>query len=188
MSSTTAILLIIVIVAVAVAAWALIERKKTLRLKGKYGPEYDRLADQQRSARGAEKILEEREARVSKYHIRSLLPEERSRFAAEWRSVQELFVDDPRRSVSEADRLINQVLAARGYPMGQFEEHAADLSVQYPLVVESYRRAHHIALEDRRGAAGTEDLRQAMQHYRTLFEQVLEMKIATVEHEEVRHG
>jgi len=188
MSSTTIILLIIVVVALAIAAWALIQRQKTLRLRGKYGPEYDRLAAQQRSARSAENILEAREHRVAKFRIRSLGEEERARFAAEWRLVQERFVDDPRDAVSQADRLINQALQARGYPMGEFEQQAADLSVQYPHVVENYRKAHQIALDDRRGAVGTEELRKAMQYYRTLFEDVLEMKITTVEHVEVRHG
>jgi hypothetical protein len=188
MSSTTAILLVMVIVALAVAAWALIQRQKTLKLRGKYGPEYDRLAAEQRSARSAENILEEREKRVSKFSIQPLREEERKRFAAEWRSVQEHFVDDPRGAVSQADRLINEALRARGYPMSQFEQQAADLSVQYPHVVQNYRQAHQIALEDQRGAAGTEELRKAMQYYRGLFEDVLETKITTEEHVEVRHG
>jgi hypothetical protein len=187
MSSTNVILLVIVIVALAVAAWALIERRKTLRLRGKYGPEYDRLAAQQRSARGAESLLEQREKWVSKFHIRSLSEQEQARFAAEWRLVQERFVDDPRSAVAQADGLINQALQARGYPMSEFEQQAADLSVQYPHVVENYRMAHEIALEDQRGAAGTEELRKAMQYYRTLFEDVLGMKITGVEHVEVRH-
>ncbi len=188
MSTTTAILIVVVILALAIAAWAYIERQKTLRLRNKYGLEYDRLAEQQRSARSAENILEQREKRVSKFNIRPLREEERARFAAQWRAVQEQFVDDPRRAVSEADRLINEALKARGYPMGEFEQQAADLSVQYPHVVENYRRAHQIAVADERGSASTEDLRQAMQYYRSLFEDVLEMKIASVEHVEVRHG
>jgi hypothetical protein len=188
MSSTTIILLIIVVLALAVAAWALIERQKTRRLRGKYGPEYDRLAAEQRSARSAESILEAREHRVSKFRIRPLTEDEKARFAAEWRLVQEQFVDNPRNAVSEADRLISQALQTRGYPMAEFDQQAADLSVRYPHVVENYRRAHQIALDDRRGAAGTEDLRQAMQYYRSLFEDVLEMKITSVEHVEVRHG
>lgn len=188
MSNTTAILLVIVIVALAIAAWAFFERQKTLRLRGKYGPEYDRLAEQERSARGAERILEQREKRVSRFQIRPLREEERARFAADWRLVQEQFVDDPRLAVSQADRLINEALKARGYPMGEFEQQAADLSVQFPRVVDNYRRAHKIALAEERGAASTEDLRQAMQYYRSLFEDVLETKITNIEHVEVRHG
>jgi len=188
MSSTTVILLIVAIAAIAVAAWAYLERQKTLKLRNKYGPEYDRLAEEQHSARGAESILTQREKRVSKFPIRSLRDDERARFAAEWRLVQEQFVDNPRQAVARADQLINEALKARGYPMGEFEQQAADLSVQYPLVVENYRKAHQIALDDQRGAAGTEELRKAMQYYRSLFEDVLEMKITNVEHVEVRHG
>jgi FtsZ-interacting cell division protein ZipA len=188
MSSTTVILLVIAIVALAVAGWAFLQRQKTLRLRGKYGPEYDRLAAEQRSVRGAENILESREKRVSKFRIRPLGEEDRARLAAEWRAVQEHFVDDPRGAVSQADRLINEALRARGYPMSQFEQQAADLSVQYPHVVQNYRQAHKIAIEDQSRAASTEELRQAMQHYRTLFEDVLETKITNQEHVEARHG
>jgi hypothetical protein len=187
MSNTTAILLVIVVVAIAVAAWAFIQRQKTLRLRGKYGPEYDRLAEQQGSARSAERIIEQREKRVSKFQIRRLREEERVRFAADWRLVQEQFVDDPRLAVSQADQLINEALKERGYPMGDFEQQAADLSVQFPRVVENYRKAHQLALAGERGSASTEDLRQAMQYYRSLFEDVLETKITNVEHMEARH-
>jgi hypothetical protein len=188
MSSTTAILIILVILALAVAAWALMERQKTRKLRGRYGPEYDRLAQQEQSARRAEAILEQREKRVSKFRIRPLQEQERARFAGEWRTVQERFVDNPRGAVSDADRLINEALKARGYPMAEFEQQAADLSVQYPNVVENYRKAHKIAIEDRQGSATTEDLRQAMQHYRNLFEDVLETRIVNTERvEEVRH-
>ncbi|HEX5228732.1 MAG TPA: hypothetical protein VFW44_13525 [Bryobacteraceae bacterium] len=188
MSSTTAILIVIAIVALAVAAWALIERQKTRRLRGKFGPEYDRLTAEKGNVRNAEHILEQREKRVARFQLRPLSDNERARFASEWRLVQERFVDDPRSAVSQADRLINEALEARGYPMGEFEQRSADLSVQYPYVVENYRKAHRIAVDDRREAVSTEQLRQAMQYYRSLFEDVLEMKVTTVEHEEVRHG
>lgn len=188
MSSTTAILLVIVIVALAVAAWALIERQKTRRLRGKFGPEYDRLAAERGSTRNAEHILEQREKRVAHFQLRPLSESERARFSSDWRLVQEQFVDDPRNAVSQADRLINEALQARGYPMSEFEQRSEDLSVQYPYVVENYRKAHRIAMDDRQEAVNTEQLRQAMQYYRSLFEDVLEMKVTTVEHEEVRHG
>ena len=188
MSSTTAILIVVIILALAFAAWAYWERQKTLKLRGKYGPEYDRLAEEHGGARRAEGILAEREKRVSKFRIRPLREEERTRMAALWRMIQERFVDDPRAAVSEGDHLINQALAARGYPMAEFEQQAADLSVQYPDVVDNYRQAHRIALEDQRNSASTEDLRRAMQYYRNLFEDVLEMKIGHAEPVEVRHG
>jgi FtsZ-interacting cell division protein ZipA len=186
MNSVTIILLVIAIVAVAVAAWAYFERQKTLKLRSKFGPEYDRLAERERSPRRAEAILEKREQRVSKFNIRPLGREESARFAAEWRVVQEHFVDDPHGSVTEADRLINAALKARGYPMADFEQQAEDLSVQYPQVVENYRKAHQIALDDRRGSATTEDLRKAMQYYRSLFEDVSDMRVTRME--EVHHG
>jgi hypothetical protein len=188
MSIATGILLIVAIIALAIAAWAVVERRKTLRLRGKYGPEYDRLAAERQSARSAETILEAREDRVAKFRIRSLTQQERTRFAAEWREAQEQFVDNPRGAVAGADRLIDQALQARGYPLADFEQQAEDLSVQYPNVVENYRRAHAIALQDRRGAASTEQLRKAMQYYRTLFEDVLEMRFAQAGRQEVHHG
>ncbi|HTW66341.1 MAG TPA: hypothetical protein VME17_17080 [Bryobacteraceae bacterium] len=188
MSSTIVILIVIVIAAVAFAAWAYLQRQKTLKLRRKYGTEYERLAAQEQSSLRAERILERREKRVSKFQIRPLAEDERARFAAEWRIVQERFVDNPRGAVADADRLINQALKARGYPMSEFEQQAADLSVEYPNVVENYRRAHHIAMEDKQAEATTEDLRKAMQYYRSLFEDVLGMRVTHVEHEEVRHG
>ena len=189
MTSGTAVLIGVVIVAIGVAAWALIQRQKTRRLRTKYGPEYDRLANRENSAKRAESILEEREKRVAKFQIHSLRDDERERFAAEWRRVQEKFVDDPRGAVSDADCLINEALRTRGYPMSDFEQRAADLSVDHPHVVENYRHAHEIAIADQQSGVTTEDLRQAMQYYRSLFEDVLETKITThVEHLEVRHG
>lgn len=186
MSTITVILLIVVVVAVAVAAWAFIQREKTLKLRNKYGTEYDRLADQEKSARRAETILETREKRVAKFNIRPLRQDEIERFAADWRVVQEHFVDDPRSAVSQADRLINDALKTRGYPMSEFEQQAADLSVEYPQVVDNYRKAHTIAQQDLRGSSSTEDLRKAMQYYRSLFEYVLGQHINQME--EVRNG
>lgn len=188
MNTATAILIVIVIAAVAFAVWAYMQRQKTLKLRGRYGSEYERLATKEQSARRAEAILEQREKRVAKFQIRPLREEERARFAADWRLVQERFVDNPRSAVADADRLIKDALKARGYPMGDFEQQAADLSVEYPHVVENYRKAHHIAMEDQQSEATTEDLRKAMQYYRSLFEYVLGMKVTHVEHEEVRHG
>jgi hypothetical protein len=186
MSSTTIILWIVVVLAVSVAAWSYIQRQKTLKLRGKFGPEYDRLLERERNPRSAEAILQEREKRVSKFRIRPLRPEESARFAADWRMVQERFVDDPRSAVSEADRLINEALIARGYPMAEFDQQAADLSVQYPLMVANYRVAHQIATDDRNGSATTEDLRQAMQYYRSLFEEIVDLRVTRVE--EVHHA
>jgi hypothetical protein len=189
MSGTTMILIVVVILALAIAGWAMMQRQKTLRLRNRYGPEYDRLAEREQSARRAEGVLEQREKRVSKFRIQPLQRDERARLVSEWREVQERFVDDPRGAVAAADRLISEALQARGYPMADFEQQAADLSVQYPHVVENYRRAHRIAIEEKQGSASTEDLRKAMQYYRSLFEDVSDTKITRAEPiEEVRHG
>lgn len=183
MNIATVVAIVIAILAIAVAAWAVLERQKTLRLRKRFGPEYDRLSQAEGSSRQAETILENREKRVAKYHIRSLNSSQAERFAREWRTVQEHFVDDPSKAVAEADQLIDQAMQARGYPVDDFERQAADLSVDYPEVVEHYRAAHAIDIRDDHGLANTEDLRSAMRHYHALFEQVIGVK--TVHHQEV---
>lgn len=187
MSPIITILIVLLVIAVAVAVWALLERRRALRVRQKFGPEYDRLTTQL-SPNKAATVLEQREKRVSRFQIRSLREDERARFAAEWRTIQERFVDDPPSAVSSADRLIQEALKTRGYPMSEFEQRTADLSVEYPHVVENYRTAHRIAMEAERGAATTEQLRQAMQHYRALFEEVLESSITMAEPLEVHRG
>jgi hypothetical protein len=187
MSATTAILIVLLLIAIAVAVWAMLERRRALRIRQKFGPEYDRLAGQLNPHRAAT-VLEEREKRVSHFRIRSLREDERARFAGQWRTIQERFVDDPQSAVSAADSLIQEALRTRGYPMSEFDQRAADLSVEYPHVVENYRTAHRIAMECERGAAKTEQLRQAMQHYRALFEEVLESSITMAEPVEVHRG
>jgi len=177
MSSVNIIILIVALLAVVVAAWALIQRERTRKLKQTFGPEYERVIAQEKNARRAEAVLDERQRRVEKYRIRGLTHEERDSLAAKWRAVQAYFVDDPRIAVAQADALITDALRARGYPMADFEQRAADLSVEYPAVVENYRIAHDIAVRDTHGSALTEDLRKAMQHYRNLFEHVLDMHV-----------
>jgi hypothetical protein len=173
MTSLTWVILIIVIVAIALTAFALM-KARTRKLKSKFGPEYDRLVRERGSALTAERELEHREKRVEKFQIRPLSHEERDQFAHDWRATQERFVDDPRGAVAEADRLVHGTMKTRGYPIGgEFNERAADLSVDHPRVVEHYRAAHEIASRDAREPASTEDLRIAMQHYRELFEDLL---------------
>jgi hypothetical protein len=111
---------------------------------------------------------------VEKFSIRPLGAAERERFISEWRSVQSRFVDDPKGAVTEADKLVIRVMQARGYPMSDFEQRAADISVDHPQVVDNYRAAHEIALRHRRGESTTEDLRNAMLYYRSLFEDLLQ--------------
>ncbi len=177
MSAVNVVLLIIAIVAIAIAAWALMERERTRKLKRQFGPEYDRVMEREGSARRAADVLADRQKRVEKYPIRHLTRDECDRFAAQWKRVQEHFVDDPHGAVAQADSLITEAMRSRGYPMSDFEQRAEDLSVDHPGVVQDYRTAHAIALRDAQGAASTENLRRAMQSYRALFENVLDSRV-----------
>ena len=177
MTTSTVIILVLAIAVITLVAIMLFQRQKTHKLKTQFGPEYDRLVDKEGSPRRAEAVLDARQKRVAKYQIRHLSREECNRFAEKWRVVQERFVDNPRQSVAEADGLINEALRARGFPMGDFEQQAADISVEHPQVVEDYRAAHEVAVRDRQGQATTEDLRLAMRHYRDLFEHVLDTRL-----------
>jgi FtsZ-interacting cell division protein ZipA len=173
MTPLNAALLIIAILAVIVAVVVSL-KMRTKKLRSKFGPEYDRVVQERGSAFKAERELEEREKRVGKFPIHRLSDQESSQFASEWRATQEMFVDDPRGAVAEADRLVQRTMKARGYPTGgEFDNRVADLSVEHPRVVEHYRAAHDIAVQDGRNAASTEDLRLAMKHYRELFEDLL---------------
>jgi hypothetical protein len=173
MSTAMTIILIIAILAIAAAIWMFFEKRRTQRLRAKFGPEYDRMM-QQTDRRHAESTLESRTKRVAKFHIRRLTAEERPQFADAWKREQARFVDEPRLAVGNADKLVGEVMRARGYPLAEFEQRAADISVDHPHVVENYRAAHEIALRDSSGNATTEDLRQAMVYYRALFMELLE--------------
>jgi hypothetical protein len=157
-----------------VATWYVLTQRRRDHLRERFGPEYDRTVRMTGHTRAAEKELERREERVERLHIRPLPVEERLRFAESWRAVQSHFVDDPARTVVEADELVEQVMERRGYPTGDFEQRLADVSVDHPLVITNYRAAHAIATQSHNGHATTEDLRQAMVHYRALFEDLLE--------------
>jgi len=187
MTTSTVIIIVLVIAVIALAAVMLLQRSKTHKLRSKFGPEYDRVVDREGNTRRAEAVLDSRQKRIEKFEIRRLSEDECHRFAEQWQVVQERFVDDPRQSVADADQLINKALEARGYPMADFEQRAADISVEHPRVVEDYRIAHDIAVRDRRGQTSTEDLRRAMQHYRNLFEHVLDKRIVTknVQYEDI---
>lgn len=181
----TVVFIIAAILAVAAAVWFYMEREKTRRLRSRFGPEYDRVVQSEGGARRGEAILQDRQRRVERFQIRPLPAEDRELYVTNWRTIQENFVDDPHAAIGDADRLINQALRAQGYPMGDFDQKAADLSVEHPHVIENYRRAHVIALKDARDEASTEDLRQGLQCYGRLFEDVLGAT-STVEHQEVR--
>jgi hypothetical protein len=163
----------LIILAVAVA---LFRRHRTRQLKERYGSEYDRTLDRMGTRAKAEAELESREKRVHKLDIVPLPYQDAERFSREWKSLQGRFVDSPKGVLVEADRLVRDLMLRRGYPMGDFERRAADISVDHPALVEHYRQAHEIAERARTGAASTEDLRQAVIHYRALFDELLEVE------------
>lgn len=171
MNTTTMIILGIAIVIIALAAWMLVERRKRVHLSSWFGPEYDRLCRTE-GARRATSILEAREKRLANLHIRELNTEEQQRLSADWRSVEESFVDDPAGSVIRADTLVSEAMRSRGFPTGGFEQQAEDLSVAHPDALKEYRAAHDIAQSAERRQASTEDLRCAIQHYRKVIENV----------------
>lgn len=177
MSNQALIVVVVAVVAVAVGILFLFQKERSRRLRSKYGPEYDRLVDQYGSQRKAEEDLALREKRIGRLSIRDLNPNEAEAFANRWREEQARFVDSPREAVANVDQLVGELMNARGYPVSDFEQRAADVSVDHPAVVENYRAAHNIA--SRRGdrSASTEDLRQAMVHYRALFEELLDRRV-----------
>ncbi len=163
-----------VIVIAGVAAWLFFRKRRTGRLRTQFGEaEYDRAVKEDGSRRYAEAELKERTERVESLNIRPLAAGDRARFVELWRRVQARFVDGPGGAVTEADQLLRDVMSTRGYPVTDFEQRAADISVDHPLVMENYRTAHAIAVRQTQGQANTEDLRQAMIHYRTLFEELV---------------
>lgn len=175
MTDTTWILIatVVVIVLLGLVAWAAVRASRRRHLKDQFGPEYRHAVEETGSRSKAEAELRAREKRVESYELRTLSAGDRDRFAQRWRSVQATFVDDPSAAVSEADDLIKELLEARGFPTADFQQRQEDLSVRHPQVVHHYREARELAARNRSGDASTEDLRQAMQHYRTLFDSVL---------------
>jgi hypothetical protein len=171
-----------VVIAIAAAivvlgiVWGAVRARRTRQLQERFGPEYDRVAADAPSKRQAEAELREREQRRSQFDIRPLAPEQRDRYRRQWQSIQAEFVDDPARAVAQADSLIQNVMRERGYPVDDFDTRAADLSVDHPDVVENYRAGHGIAVAHERGKAGTEELRRAVQHFRSLFDELLEAR------------
>ena len=181
MDQTTLLIVAAAVVVIAVIAWVLIEQRHRKHLRQTFGPEYDRTVSRARDRSLAERELAEREKRVRKLDIRPLPPEERATFASRWLHVQTDFVDSPERAVDEADRLVNQLMWELGYPMADFDQRAADISVDHPQVVENYRAARAISMRNRSSSASTEDLRQAMVHYRALFDDLLETRVEETE-------
>ena len=164
----------VVVVVASIAIWLLVRNRRTKRLRTQFGKaEYTRAVKEGGSRRQAEAALDGRSERVEALHIRPLAPSDRARFVESWNKVQTRFVDSPGGAVSDADQLLGDVMSTRGYPVSDFEQRAADISVDHPLVLENYRAAHRSAVRQTQGQASTEDLRQAMIHFRTLFEELV---------------
>jgi hypothetical protein len=160
--------------------WEL-RRRRSERLRTRFGSEYDRVVHKAGDVKAAEAALEARARRVQSLHIVPLSHDDAVRFSAAWRGVQERFVDDPGGAVTAADRLVGEVMHARGYPLGDFEQRVDDISVDHPDVVINYRAAREIAQSHAQGRASTEELRQAMVHYRALFHDLLDTRPADAE-------
>jgi hypothetical protein len=167
--------LVAVVVVLLVIIGVLIARQQRSRgLKANFGPEYDRVVTQRGDQRSAERELTERRKRVSEFEIRPLAPAARERYVERWGAAQRRFVDEPEAAVGEAHLLVQQVMHDRGYPVDDdFQQRAADVSVEHPEVVENYRAANSISLRAQQGQANTEQLRQAMVHFRALFDDLL---------------
>jgi hypothetical protein len=171
----TLLLVVVIVVLLAVVGWLLYERRRSTVLRSTFGPEYERAVHDAGDRRTAESELRKRQERVEALDIRPLPPVDRDRYAVEWRQVQALFVDEPRTAIDDADELIGRVMRDRGYPVADFDQRVADISVGHAAVVEHYRAAHAIAAraDDTDTDIDTEDLRQAMVHFRALFEDLL---------------
>jgi len=167
--------LIVVMVAIAAAYYAK-RRKESVRLQQQFGPEYGRTVERLGNRAKAEAELTMREKRVERLNITPLTPADAARFSQAWGALQGRFVDNPKGVVVQADQLVYELMQKRGYPMGDFERRAADISVDHPGVVANYRAARAIALRDERGEADTEELRKAVVHYRALFDELLEAR------------
>jgi FtsZ-interacting cell division protein ZipA len=168
------VVVIVAVIVIAIVGFLAMRKRRSQKLRERFGPEYDRVVRGEGDVRKGEGVLEFREKRIEKLNIRALSPTDKSSFSYRWNEVQGQFVDDPKGAVTLADSLVTDVMQARGYPIGEFEQRAADISVDHPVVVENYRAARDIAQRHSRGEASTEDLRNAMVHYRTLFQELLE--------------
>jgi hypothetical protein len=171
----------VIVVAIAIVGFLLWQRRRSEQLRARYGSEYDRTVAGL-GRRRAESELADRERRVEQLNVRPLAAAEREHYVLQWRQLQALFVDDPRGAVTQADRLLDEVMNRRGYPLEDFDQRMADLSVHHARVLDNYRAAREITLRHRRGEATTEDLRRAMVYFRALFVDLLESDEGRDEH------
>jgi DNA/RNA-binding domain of Phe-tRNA-synthetase-like protein len=160
------------IVVAALVIWRISVSRRTSHLRDRFGPEYDRVAEDMDKSE-AEAELAHRVERREQFDIKALPEDSKKRYVESWRDVQAQFVDDPKGAIGTADKLLKSVMAERGYPIEDFDQRAADLSVDHPKVVQNYREGHRIAEESKRNGTSTEDLRQALKHYRELFEELV---------------
>ncbi len=172
------VIAVVVVAALGAAAWYLLRERRTRGLRETFGPEYERAVEESPTKKEAETELAQRQKRREALEVAALSATSRERYLREWETVQARFVDDPEGAVGDADRLIQEVMRERGYPVDDFEQRASDLSVDHPDVVENYRAGHAISRKTVHGDAETEDLRQAMVHYRALFEELVESREA----------
>ena len=172
---------VVVLALIALAAWFFYHKQHTHRLQQRFGPEYGRTLAELGSRTKAESELKAREKRVERFNLVPLAPSEAARLSQAWTVLQGRFVDNPKGVVVQADQLVRDLMLKRGYPMGDFERRATDISVDHPAVVDNYRAAQAIAVRDERGEADTEELRKAVVHYRALFDELLEVREAKQE-------
>ncbi len=166
---------VIVLVVGGVLAYVFYFRQRTKRLKEDFGPEYNRAVEEVGNRKQAEDVLASRQERIESFRIRKLEPEEREQFLKKWKTIRADFVNDPGVEVEEADRVITEIMLARGYPMTQFDQRVENLSVNHPEVVSLYRQAHSVAVKNRQSNVNTEELRQAMLKYQALFDELLDL-------------
>jgi len=172
---------VVVLGLAALGAWFLYQKKQSQKLQERFGPEYGRTVNELGSRTKGESELKAREKRVERLEIIALSPSEAARFSEAWQALQGRFVDNPKGVVVQAEQLVRELMQKRGYPMGDFERRAGDISVDHPDVVANYRAAQAIAVRDRQGSADTEELRKAVVHYRALFDELLEVREARQE-------
>lgn len=172
-TGTIVIIIVVVLVIAALAVFVLRPQMQRRRLREKFGPEYDRTVETTEDRREAERELAQREQRHAEFDLKPLTASARESYTQEWAGVQEEFVDEPTKAVTDADRLITAIMAERGYPTEGYDQQLADLSVEHSSTLDHYRDAHEIVVRHSRDEASTEDLRNAMVHYRSLFEDLL---------------
>ncbi|MET8064899.1 hypothetical protein ACFYON_19255 [Micromonospora sp. NPDC005686] len=187
MSSTQVVVIVIVVAVIAALVAVAVVASRRRALRERFGPEYDRAVAEQDSRSAAERELRERERRHAELELTPLSPESRARYAAAWEELQVRFVDSPAETVGEADELVSRLIAERGYPTGDFSDQIAHLSVEHARTLTHYRDAHEIRQRNERGEAGTEDLRQALVHYRALFAELLGEDPVAPQQPEQRH-